>query len=98
VGILLAAIAALQLYGLQRNNRHRVTTEDRFTDLFAEIGTGKKEAGEGRKYLIDAIGEAKQEARDSFDALFNLFRAFSEKNQPWATVNPAAVQLSGISG
>lgn len=86
VGLILATIAVIQLYGLQRNNRDRIATEDRFAnlaarfaDLFDEIREGRKEAEEERKPLFDAIREGREEARDSFDALFKVLSAFREE-------------------
>jgi hypothetical protein len=84
LGMLLVTLAALQLYGLQRNNRDRLTTEDRFTnltarfaDLFDEITKGRKEAE-----------ASSQEARDDFDALVGLFRGFSEKQSALGDSEP----------
>ncbi len=38
---LLLAVAVLQLYGQERNNRDRLKTENRFIDLFNEIREGR---------------------------------------------------------
>lgn len=40
---LLLAVAVLQLYGQERNNRDRIKTEDRFSDLFNEIRQARSE-------------------------------------------------------
>jgi hypothetical protein len=82
--MLLVTLAALQLYGLQRNNRDRLTTEYRFTDLTARFADLFDEIGKGRK----EAEEASQEARDSFDALFGLFRGSSEKQSALGDSEP----------
>jgi hypothetical protein len=41
VAVLLLAVAVVQLYGQERNNRDRIKTEARFSDLFDEVIQGR---------------------------------------------------------
>lgn len=49
VTVLLLAVAVLQLYGQKRNNRDRIKTENRFTDLVNEVNQGRREALDARR-------------------------------------------------
>jgi hypothetical protein len=42
VAALLLAVAVLQIYGQQRNNRDRIKTENRFTGLFREVWRARR--------------------------------------------------------
>ena len=68
---LLLAVAVLQLYGQERNNRDRIKTENRFVDLSNEVREGRREAREGRR-----------EAKDAADAIaagvIEIANAFSD--------------------
>ncbi len=61
VGGLLLAVAALQLYGQERNNRERVKTEDRFVGLLDEVREGRREAAEGRSAVSALAVEAEKQ-------------------------------------
>jgi methyl-accepting chemotaxis protein len=79
VAFLLLAVAVLQLYGQERNNRDRIKTEDRFSDLFNEIrqarretssiGTEVRRIADGITALADEVREGRREARDAAAAI-----------------------------
>jgi hypothetical protein len=59
--VLLLAVAALQLYGQERNNRERIKTEARFLGLLDEIRQGRREAAEGRVVVSALAVEAEKQ-------------------------------------
>jgi hypothetical protein len=70
---LLLAVAVLQLYGQERNNRDRIKTEDRFSDLFNEIRQARRETssiGTEVRRIADGItalaAEAEEESEESY--------------------------------
>jgi hypothetical protein len=73
---LLLAVAVLQLYGQQRNNRDKIKTENRFLNLVDEIREGRKEAGEGREEaeetattIISEIARCRAESRHLYERI-----------------------------
>lgn len=68
VAALLLAVAVLQFYGQERNNRDRIKTEDRFTDLFNELREGRRSAAA----LADAVNEQGIEVRRIADGIAAL--------------------------
>jgi hypothetical protein len=69
VAFLLLAVAVLQLYGQERNNRDRIKTEDRFSDLSNEVREGRREARDAAAAIAAEISEGRREARDAAAAI-----------------------------
>jgi hypothetical protein len=70
--LLLLAVATLQAYGQQYNNRDRLKTKNQFADLVDEIRQGRREAQEGRAEseirFSDLVNEVEQARRNAEEA------------------------------
>lgn len=94
--LLLLAVATLQAYGQQYNNRDRLKTKNQFADLVDEIRQGRREAQVRFSDLVNEVEQARrnaEEARRDAEARFLDLFGEIEKGRRLSRLQAASLKL-----